>query len=149
MKFLTNKLIDKIKMPTFFSGKNVFRKYKLELYKGEEQGKIVFFEKVKKEFVLTAALATMKKLNKAVEVDSEGYKHFKANKKDLDKLPGTVSFINRKMEDYVRQIKSQWKKKHTNWDLWKHEFSFIEFVEKEKGVYNITFELKIWVAGRA
>ena len=139
---------NKLKMPTFFSNKNVYRKYKLELYKGDDEGKIVFFEKVKKEFVLSAVLSTMRKLKKPVETDLKGYKHFKASKKDLERLPGTVNLINRKMDDYVRQIKSQWKKKHPSWDLWKHDFCFIDFTEKEKGVYDITFELKIWVAGR-
>jgi len=135
------------KLPSFFSNKNIYRKYKLYLYTGKEEGKIVFFEKVKKDFVMVALVAAMKKIKKPVKKSVKAPKKFKATAKDLQKFPGTGSFINKKMEQFVQQIKNKWKKRHPNWELWRHDFSFIEFVENEPRVYDITFELKIWVSG--
>lgn len=146
------KVFQKIKVPTFFSGKNIYRKYKLYLYKDQEEGKIVFFEKVKKDFVFTALVAAIKKLKKTSTKfgkisakQAKKIKKFRATSDDLIRFPGTNSFINKKMDQYVSQIKDNWKKTHPNWELWQQEFSFIEFFESEKDVYDITFELKIWV----
>lgn len=142
------KLLSLIKMPNLFSRKNIYRKYSLSLYKNQDEGKIVFFEKIKKDFFFQALLKSLKKLSKQEFIQNiakEDFQQFRATKEDLKKATGISQFINAKMGEYVNQIKQEWKKTHPLWDIYKHDFSSIEFQETEKGIYDVTFELGIWV----
>lgn len=142
------KLLSLIKMPNLFSRKNIYRKYSLKLYKNQDEGKIVFFEKIKKDFFFQALIKSLKKLSKqelTQNIAPGDFEQFKATKEDLRKVTGVSQFINAKMGEYVNQIKQEWKKTHPLWSLYKHDFSSINFQETEKEIYDVTFELAIWV----